>query len=164
MLARWEQVLTDLAADPFRLAGQLDWVAKLRLLQGFRDREQLAWDAPRLHLIDLQYADVNPAKGLHMRLRARGAVEQLVDDDAARSAATDPPEDTRAWFRGECLRRYGRDVAAASWDSVIFDVPGRGALQRVPMLEPTRGTRAGTQALLDRCPDAAALVDALSGR
>ncbi len=164
VLARWEQVLTDLAADPFRLAGQLDWVAKLRLLQGFRDREQLAWDAPRLHLIDLQYADVNPAKGLHMRLRARGAVEQLVDDDAARSAATDPPEDTRAWFRGECLRRYGRDVAAASWDSVIFDVPGRGALQRVPMLEPTRGTRAGTQALLDRCPDAAALVDALSGR
>ena len=163
VLARWAQVLDDLETDPMRLAGQLDWVAKLRLLQGFRDRDSLDWDSPRLQLIDLQYADVNPAKGLHARLRARGAVEQLVDDAAALAATTDPPEDTRAWFRGQCLSRYGRDVAAASWDSVIFDVPGRGALQRVPMLEPTRGTRAGTEALLDRCPDAAALVDALSG-
>ncbi|MBC3761175.1 depupylase/deamidase Dop [Quadrisphaera oryzae] len=164
VLARWERVLTDLEADPFRLAGQLDWVAKLRLLQGFRDRDGLAWDSPRLALIDLQYADVNPAKGLHARLRARGAVEELVTDAEAEVASTEPPEDTRAWFRGQCLARYSRDVAAASWDSVIFDVPGRGALQRVPMLEPLRGTRAGTEALLDRCPDAAALVDALSGR
>jgi len=44
---------------------------------------------------------------------------------------------------------------------VIFDVPGRGALQRVPMLEPLRGTREHTEALLDRCADAGALVDAL---
>ena len=164
VLARWEQVLTDLEADPMRLAAQLDWVAKLRLLQGFRDRDSLEWSSPRLELIDLQYADVNPAKGLHARLRARGSVEVLVDPALAEAAVTEPPEDTRAWFRGQCLSRYGRDVVAASWDSVIFDVPGRDSLQRVPMLEPQRGTRASTQALLDRCPDAAALVDALSGR
>jgi proteasome accessory factor A len=156
-------VLTDLEADPMRCADRLDWVAKLRLLLGFRDREGLDWSSPRLALIDLQYADVNPAKGLHARLRARGAVEQLVDPALAEAATTQAPEDTRAWFRGQCLARYARDVAAASWDSVIFDVPGRGALQRVPMLEPTRGTRAATEALLDRCPDAASLVDALSG-
>ncbi|SDQ40489.1 depupylase/deamidase Dop [Quadrisphaera sp. DSM 44207] len=163
VLRRWEQVLTDLEADPMRCAGRLDWVAKLRLLQGFRDREGLEWGSPRLELIDLQYADVDPARGLHSRLRARGAVERLVDENDVEAATSAPPEDTRAWFRGQCLARYGKDVAAASWDSVIFDVPGRGALQRVPMLEPLRGTRAATEALLQRCPDAASLVDALSG-
>jgi proteasome accessory factor A len=60
------------------------------------------------------------------------------------------------------LRRYAPQIAAASWDSVIFDV-GRESLVRVPMLEPLRGTRAHVGELLDRCADAAALVDALAG-
>ena len=80
-----------------------------------------------------------------------------------RRRSSAPPEDTRAYFRGECLRRYGTSVAAASWDSVIFDV-GRESLVRVPMLEPLRGTQAHVGELLDRCPTAAALIDALVGR
>jgi proteasome accessory factor A len=161
VLRRWGQVLDALETDPMSLAGQLDWVAKLRLLEGFRDRDHLAWDSPRLALIDLQYSDVDTGRGLYQRLLARGSVERLVPADDVAAAVTDPPTDTRAWFRGQCLARYGAQVAAASWDSVIFDVPGHGALQRVPMLEPLRGTREHTAALLDRCPDAASLVEAL---
>ncbi len=74
------------------------------------------------------------------------------------------PTDTRAWFRGECMRRYPEHVAAASWDSVIFDVPGRDALQRVPTLEPLRGTRAHVGELLDRCATAQDLLAALDHR
>ncbi|MFZ5869715.1 MAG: proteasome accessory factor PafA2 family protein, partial [Actinomycetota bacterium] len=79
------------------------------------------------------------------------------------AAVAAPPEDTRAFFRGECLARFGEHVAAASWDSVIFDIPGRGALQRVPTLEPRRGTREHVGELLDRCSTAAELVEALRG-
>jgi len=75
-----------------------------------------------------------------------------------------PPVDTRAWFRGECLRRYGDAVAAASWDSVIFDIPGRQSLQRVPTLEPLRGSKAHVGDLLDACASAAELVDSLTAR
>ena len=83
-------------------------------------------------------------------------------DDAQVSAAVDhAPEDTRAWFRGECIRRYPDAVAAASWDSVVFDVPGRESLLRVPTLEPLRGTRAHVEGLLDASPDAATLIDRL---
>jgi hypothetical protein len=76
-------------------------------------------------------------------------------------AVGSPPEDTRAYFRGECLRRYADEIAAASWDSVIFDVPGQDTLQRVPTLEPLRGTKAHVGALLDRCPTAGDLLTAL---
>jgi len=75
----------------------------------------------------------------------------------------EPPEDTRAYFRGRCLRQYADSVAAASWDSVIFDIPGRESLQRVPTLEPLRGTRKHVGQLLDRCRTAAELVGALTG-
>jgi proteasome accessory factor A len=162
VLARWESVLSRLGTDPMQLAGELDWVAKLRLLEGYRERDGLDWDAPRLQLVDLQYADVRPEKGLYHRLVSRGAMQTLLQPGAAEAAMDAAPEDTRAYFRGECLRRYGPSVAAASWDSVIFDV-GRESLVRVPMLEPQRGTKAHVGELLDRCPTALSLIDALVG-
>ncbi|HZZ95964.1 MAG TPA: depupylase/deamidase Dop, partial [Jatrophihabitantaceae bacterium] len=43
VLDRWESVLARLASDPMQLARELDWVAKLRLLEGYRDRDNLDW-------------------------------------------------------------------------------------------------------------------------
>jgi proteasome accessory factor A len=162
VLAEWEAVLGKLADDPMSLSGELDWVAKLSLLEGYRDREGLDWSAPKLHLVDLQYSDVRPDKGLYNRLVARGRMRRLVSDEEIDRAIVEPPTDTRAYFRGRCLSKYGADVAAASWDSVIFDV-GRDSLQRVPMLEPLRGTKAHVESLLARCETAAQLVDEIAG-
>jgi proteasome accessory factor PafA2 len=163
ILARWETTLDRLVSDPMSLADELDWVAKLSLLEGYRQREGLDWDAPKLHLVDLQYSDVRQDKGLYNRLVARGSMKTLVSESEVQAAITTPPADTRAYFRGRCLAKYPTQVAAASWDSLIFDV-GRESLQRVPTLEPLRGTKAHVGALLDRCDDAQALVDTLAGR
>src|SRR5438309_1858852 len=72
VLRRWGQVLEELSSDPMRLADRLDWPAKLRLLEGYRRRDALEWGDARLKLVDLQYADVRPDKGLYHRLVARG--------------------------------------------------------------------------------------------
>ncbi|GAA4977246.1 depupylase/deamidase Dop [Yinghuangia aomiensis] len=162
VLTRWESVLTRLETDPMSLARELDWVAKLQILDGYRSRDGLDWDAPRLHLVDLQYADVRPDKGLYNRLENR--FERIAAESEVQRAAHLPPEDTRAYFRGRCLEQYADEVAAASWDSVIFDVPGHDSLQRVPTLEPLRGTKAHVKDLLDRCRTAEELVNALTGR
>jgi proteasome accessory factor A len=164
VLERWESVLTRLERDPMECSRELDWVAKLALLEGFREREGLEWDHPRLGLIDVQYTDVRPEKGLYQRLVARGRMEQLIPDDEVARAVEEPPEDTRAYFRGRCLAKYGKDVAAASWDSVIFDIPGRDSLQRVPMLEPARGGRDVVGALIDASDTAEELMAALAAR
>ncbi|MCW2852156.1 MAG: protein of unknown function domain protein, partial [Nocardioides sp.] len=139
VLARWESVLDRLERDPMLCAAELDWVAKLKLLEQYRQRDGLDWDDAKLQLIDLQYADIRPDKGLYNRLVASGRMERLLDDDSVVRAMHDPPEDTRAYFRGRCLEKYAEHVAAASWDSVIFDLPGRESLQRVPTIDPLRG-------------------------
>jgi len=162
VLDRWESVLDRLGRDPMLCADELDWVAKLRLLEGYREREALGWASPKLHLVDLQYADVRPQKGLYHRLVARGSMQRLLSEEEIVRATTEPPDDTRAYFRGRCLAKYAAEVVAASWDSVIFDV-GRESLVRVPMMEPERGTKVHVGALFDRCPSAKDLLEALTG-
>ncbi|MEX0659169.1 MAG: depupylase/deamidase Dop [Egibacteraceae bacterium] len=162
VLAVWERVLTALEDDPTTLDGVVDWVTKYCLLQRYRERDGLEWASDKLKLIDLQYHDVRQDKGLYNRLAARGRIERMLDEAEIVRAVTHPPEDTRAYFRGRCLEKYRDQVAAAGWDSIIFDV-GQDTLQRVPMMDPARGGRATTEALIDRCDTAAELLEALQG-
>jgi proteasome accessory factor A len=160
VLERWEAVLTALEDDPMQLHRELDWVAKYRVLEAYRERDGLSWSDHRLRAIDLQYHDVRRDKGLYHRLAATGKVERLVTDGEIERAVMEPPEETRAYFRGRSISRFPDAIAAASWDSVIFDTGGE-ALQRVPMREPLRGTREHVEELFARAADAAALVEML---
>jgi proteasome accessory factor A len=161
-LIRWEEILTDLETDPAITADRLDWTAKKRILDGYRERDELSWDHPKLRLLDLQYHDVDPRRGLYSRLVARDAVQRLFTDAEIESAVVDPPTDTRAYFRGQCMARYPGSVVAANWDSLVFDI-GEETLKRVPMMEPLRGTEDHVGDLLDSSEDAAALLRALGG-
>jgi proteasome accessory factor PafA2 len=162
VLRRWAEVLEDLSIDPMRCADRLDWPAKLRLLEGYRSRDGLDWGDSRLKLVDLQYSDVRPEKGLYNRLVARGSMQRLLTEEEVERAVVHAPEDTRAFFRGECLRRYPAQVAAASWDSVVFDL-GRENLVRIPTMEPLRGTREHVGALFEASATARDLVDTITG-
>ncbi|MCD9152802.1 depupylase/deamidase Dop [Aeromicrobium duanguangcaii] len=164
VLARWESTLTRLADDPMNLVRELDWVAKLALLEQYRERDGLDWDHAKLHLIDLQYHDIRPERGLYHRLVAGGRIERLLDDETIAAAVTEPPHDTRAYFRGRCLERFAADIAAASWDSVIFDLPGYDSLQRVPTMEPLKGTAEHVDGLFGQIHSATELFRAITGR
>jgi Pup amidohydrolase len=162
ILERWESVLSTLETEPFSLHQELDWVAKYRLMEGYRERDGLAWSDPKLRAIDLQYHDVRRSRGLYERLAASGKVERITTDAEVERAIMEPPEDTRAYFRGRCIGRYPDAIAAASWDSLIMDV-GADALQRIPMHEPLRGTESTTKQLLDSCHTAAELIEKIRG-
>ncbi|WP_407939925.1 depupylase/deamidase Dop [Nocardiopsis coralli] len=164
VLDRWERVLATLGRDPMDLADELDWVAKLKVLEGYRSRDRVEWSHPRLQLVDLQYSDVRDDKGIYNRLVHRGRMRRLLEESEVTRAITQPPEDTRAYFRGRCLAKYADSVTAASWDSVIFDLPGHDSLQRVPTLDPLRGTREHVGGLLDESETAEELVSVLTGR
>jgi proteasome accessory factor A len=162
VLARWESVLDRLERDPMLCARELDWVAKLQLLEQYRQRDGLEWGDAKLELIDYQYSDIRPEKGLYNKLAQAGRIERLLTNAEVDDAMHEPPEDTRAYFRGRCLSKFADAVAAASWDSVIFDLPGRESLQRVPTIDPLRGSKAHVGELLDRSETAAALVAELT--
>jgi hypothetical protein len=156
ILRRWEQVLTGLEGDPMTLATQLDWVAKYRVINGYRERHGLSWDDPKLASMDLQYHEVRPERSLYARL----GMERILDPADIERAITEPPDTTRAYFRGKCLQRWGSSIAAANWDSLVFDL-GSDPLRRVPMMEPLRGTRAHVEELLNSVSSPAELLERL---
>ncbi len=157
VLAWWSELLADARRDPSRLAGRVDWATKLALIGAFRDRHGLGPRDARVRMLDLQYHDVRRDRGLHHRLAAAGRVVRITSDEEVDRAVAEPPEDTRAWFRGRCIARFPSSVVAAGWDGIVLDT-GDESLVRVPLHDPGRSTRRETEALLEASADAADLV------
>ena len=153
VLSLWEAILAGLERDPDTVAHQVDWVAKRRIVRGFAERHDARPNDARLKALDLQYHDLRPEKCLATRV----GLDTLVADGDVRDAITNPPHDTRAYFRGRCLAKWPEFVVAANWDSLVFDI-GRDPLRRVPMMEPLRGTAESVARLIDESDTPAELL------
>jgi proteasome accessory factor A len=157
VLARWEEVLDALETDPMRLADRIDWVIKLSLIESFMERKTLDWESPQVQMLDLQFHDLRPDKGLYSLLERQGKVIRVATDAEIEAAVLDPPEDTRAYFRGHCLKRYASQVFGVNWDSISFGI-GDEPIRRVLMAEPLKGSKQHVSELLASSRTAADLV------
>ncbi len=157
VLTRWEVMLEKISEDPFQLDREVDWVIKRKLITEYLKKHDIDWSSPKVAMLDLQYHDVRPDKGLYHLLERRGDVERIIDDEAIERATQVPPDDTRAYFRGECIRRYPGSVFGVNWDSISFNV-GDEVIKRILMNEPLKGTKSHVEELLDSSPSAQDLV------
>ena len=126
------------------------------MINAFAERHDLRPADAKLKALDLQYADLRPERCLARKV----GLETLISDDDVRTAMTQPPTTTRAYFRGRCLQKWPDDIVAANWDSMVFDI-GRDPLRRVPMMEPLKGTADHVAELLDSCETASELLSRL---
>lgn len=157
VLQKWGEVLEILERDPMELSTKIDWVIKKTMIESFMDKKGLDWDSPQVSLLDLQYHDIRPDKGLYFLLERQGRVERVVTEEEIIAAIHQAPEDTRAYFRGECLKRYGPHVFGVNWDSISFGI-GDEPIKRVMMTEPLKGTKAHVEELFRSSPKASDLV------
>ena len=164
---KWEFVLAKLKEDPMQLDQQLDWVIKRHLIKAYQKRHNLNWNHPKIAMLDIQYHDIRPSKGLYYRLLKNGRIERIVEQQEIIHAMSNPPTDTRAYFRGRCLRKFAKDIYSVNWNSITLNIekPADDStilLDRVPMNHPQRGTKAIVGELLDKCHTAAELVKAFN--
>jgi proteasome accessory factor A len=105
VLDRWTDLLDRLETDPMSCWREIDWVIKKDLIENYMARHRLSWRDPRVSLIDLQYHDIRPDRGLYYRLVQKDMIERLSTDEAIEQAKHTPPQTTRARLRGEFIRR-----------------------------------------------------------
>lgn len=157
----WGDILDDLERDPASTADRLDWSAKLSLLNAYRTRG-LEWGDPRLSLIDIQYHDIDPNKGLYNALVRKGRIRTLVPPAEIQAAVTKAPRTTRAWLRGEMIRRFPEQVLAANWDSLILDIPLNGSpVTRLSLADPAHGTAEELEEALASATTAADAIEVI---
>ena len=135
---------------------------KHKIISGFMERKKVSWDHPQVAMLDLQYHDSRPDKGLYHLLERRGEVDRIIEDEDIQRALQQPPPDTRAYFRGECIRRYGSAVFGVNWDSISFNL-GEDPIKRILMNEPLKGTKRHVKELFDASDTVAELVSKLPG-
>ena len=105
ILDRWTEMLARLETDPNQCDREVDWVIKRQVIEDYMSRHRLSWRDPRVSLIDLQYHDIRPFKGVYYLLARNDRVDRLVRDEQVELAKHTPPQTTRARLRGEFIRR-----------------------------------------------------------
>ncbi|MBV9463511.1 MAG: proteasome accessory factor PafA2 family protein [Verrucomicrobiae bacterium] len=120
ILAEWERVLDDLEKDPWRCLDRVDWVSKKFLLTTMVENEKVDWSDPWLESIDLEYHNLDLDQGLFYALERQGSVRSWADPAEVARAVHHPPKTTRAYFRGQCVRRFAPHMTSVQWDEVEF--------------------------------------------
>jgi proteasome accessory factor A len=162
VLQKWRSVLDRLAEEPRNLSREIDWLIKRDLIESYMQRKECNWKDPRVAMMDIQYHDVVLEKGLYYALERGNHVDRFLTDDAIAAAQQRPPEGTRAYFRGTCLKKFEKDVHGASWSSVLFNV-GNGVVKKVPLMDPLKGNKGSIGPLLEKAKTVEELLSLLQG-
>ena len=141
----WEHVLTGLENNPESLRSEIDWIAKRLLIESFADRHNLSIFDPKVRLLALQYHDVRQER----RISEIMGLKKLITNSEVNYGIDNPPQETRAYFRGVCLQKWPESIVSANWDSLVFRLEG-DYLKRIPILDPSEGSLAKVQSLLER--------------
>jgi proteasome accessory factor A len=131
LLELWADTLHKLARrDLAALAGRIDWVLKLQLLERvLAQRHGMDWSSPQLRHLDFMYSSLED--GLYFACERQGAVERLVPEESVDRFLREPPPDTRAWTRAMLLRMAEPEaVDRVDWDTLTFRVTGSDGWSR----------------------------------
>jgi proteasome accessory factor A len=120
ILREWEKVLNDLERDVTLTRDRVDWVAKKSLLSALQEEENLSWSDPWLQSIDLEYHNVDLDRGLYYELVRQGSIRHIVSEDEIKNSIFNPPETTRAFFRGRSVARFNDHITSLQWDEIVF--------------------------------------------
>src|SRR5437016_2546347 len=120
ILREWENVLNDLERDVMTARDRVDWVAKKFLLNALQAGEKLSWSDPWLQSIDLEYHNLDLDAGLYYELLRKGLMRRVTTEDEIKNAIFNPPETTRAFFRGRAVARFNDEISSIQWDEIVF--------------------------------------------
>lgn len=125
ILDNWESVLDGLETDPMELGDRIDWVAKLQIVETYREENGLDWSDDALHSIDLEYHNIHPEQGLFHAWQEMGKSARICNELDVLDAMTDPPQNTRASARSKLvervMKRKGPRTYMIDWSGVSLD-------------------------------------------
>ncbi|HEY2711823.1 MAG TPA: proteasome accessory factor PafA2 family protein [Chthoniobacterales bacterium] len=123
LLESWSYTLDALPNKPEALIGGVDWISKEFLLREFMAAENLTWHDPWLQSLDLEYHNINPARGLFFGLEPAKRIGEWNNLVRQKDAAYIPPADTRAAGRARAVAAFRKERRpyVINWDSIACE-------------------------------------------
>ncbi len=144
ILKHWRYVLYALEKDPMLLCTKIDWVIKKRLLDFKLNDLGLKWNINNSDILnklrnwDLRYHDLSE-RGFYNILLKNNKIDRIITKEERDFAVNNAPEDSRAYFIGQCLKRFPEHVFSRNWDSI--SLINKGKILRVPLKNLDKGTK-----------------------
>ena len=147
LIERWGFTLDAIRNKPEALIGGVDWISKKWLLDTFREEEKLTWQDPWLQSLDLEYHNINPAKGLFFALTPAKAIGEFNDSVRLEHPMLHPPANTRARGRGAAVAHFQKANLSyvINWDSISCENQSH-----FPMSDPFQDYEKAIQRFLQR--------------
>ncbi|QKV95905.1 Pup--protein ligase [Streptomyces sp. NA02950] len=106
VLELWGRTLEAVRTEDLdRIATEIDWVMKYKLIERYRAKNNITMSHPRIAQIDLAYHDIHRRRGLYYLLEKRGQAARVCNDLKIFEGKSVPPQTTRARLRGDFIRR-----------------------------------------------------------
>ena len=123
LLESWSFVLEALEQNPLSLIGGVDWITKKWLLETFIESEGLTWDDPWLQSVDLEYHNIDPARGLFFGVTPGKRIGEWNNSVRRSDATHTPPSNTRASGRARAVASFQQrnQSYVINWDSIACD-------------------------------------------
>lgn len=124
VLNAWEETLDTLADDPMKLATKLDWVAKKKIVELYRDELDVEEICDAMYSVDLEYHNIDPVKSLFYALQEEGQTERVLTDLDILDAMNESPKNTRSRGRSRMIAKLiaaGKRVPyVVDWSNVMY--------------------------------------------
>ena len=120
LLESWSFVLDSLATNRYALIGGVDWITKRWLLESFIDAEGLSWNDPWLLSLDLEYHNIDPARGLFFEVKSGKRIAEWNETVRSDEAVYAPPRNSRAAGRARAVDFFRQSDLpyVINWDSI----------------------------------------------
>ncbi|MGW3496782.1 Pup--protein ligase [Streptomyces sp. NPDC001020] len=106
VLELWGRTLDAIETEDLdRVATEIDWVMKYKLIERYRAKHNMTMSHPRVAQIDLAYHDIHRRRGLYYLLEKKGQATRICNDLKIFEGKSVPPQTTRARLRGDFIRR-----------------------------------------------------------
>lgn len=106
VLELWGRTLDAVEQEDLdRIATEIDWVMKYKLIERYRAKHNMTMSHPRVAQIDLAYHDIHRRRGLYYLLEKKGQATRICNDLKIFEGKSVPPQTTRARLRGDFIRR-----------------------------------------------------------
>jgi len=108
-------ILDILEKDISKAFGKLDWATAWTVMKTSNDPE-----VAKMNLLKLR--EMSP-DSLFKKFEKSGLIHRLVNDNQIKNASINPPTDTRAYLRGQLIKKLRKRIIKIGWSNIFLDFP-----------------------------------------